>query len=311
MGDLKDTLQKTRAEFEDKIKNMTSSADLENLRVEFFGKKGKLTGAMKGMGELTAEEKPAAGKMINDAKAMMESAFEDSSAKIREMEKSLRFKREVIDVTLPSRFRGAGARHPVNITINEICDVFFGLGFSLAEGPGIEYDCCNFELLGLIEAQKPPFKYIFPGKVYRPDDPDSTHSPVLHQIEGLVVDKGITMGDLIGTLDLFAVKFFGEDTKIRLRPRHFPLTGPSAQVNITCLSCGGSGCTVCKDEGRIGILGAGMVHPEVLENRGIDSSLYSGFAFGIDIERIAMLRYGIDDIRLLYENDVRFLKQFK
>lgn len=311
MGDLKDTLQKTRAEFEDKIKNMTSSADLENLRVEFFGKKGKLTGAMKGMGQLTDEERPAAGKMINEAKAKMETAFEDSSAKIREMEKSLRFKREVIDVTLPSRFRGAGSRHPVNITINDICDIFFGLGFSLAESPGSEYERYDFELLRIIGDQKPPFKYIFPGNVYRPDDIDSTHSPVLHRIEGLVVDKGVTMGDLIGTLDLFAVKFFGEDTKIRLRPRSFPLTGPSAQADITCLFCGGRGCPVCKGEGRVGILGAGMVHPEVLENRGIDSSLYSGFAFGIDVERTVMLRYGIDDIRLLYENDVRFLKQFK
>ena len=227
--------------------------------------------------------------------------------------------------------------------INEICDIFLGLGYTIGEGPEVEYDEYNFEKLRLpkghpardtqdtfyisenillrtqtspmqiriMENNKPPIKVVCPGKVYRQDTMDSTHSPIFHQIEGLVVDKGVTMGDLVGSLKLFAKKLFGEETEIRLRPHHFPFTEPSCEVDLTCWSCGGKGCRVCKGEGWIEVLGAGMVHPEVLENCGIDSEVYSGFAFGIGVERTAMGRFGIDDIRLLYENDVRFLKQFK
>ena len=273
----------------------------------------------------------------------MENYLTEKIADVKEMEKSYKLRREVIDVTIPSKFEGAGARHPLNMAINEICDIFLGLGYSIGEGPEVEYDKYNFELLRIpeghpsrdtqdtfyitdnillrtqtsglqirtMEKQKPPLKVICPGKVYRSDALDSTHSPVFHQIEGLVVDKGVTMGDLVGSLQLFAKKLFGENTKIRLRPHHFPFTEPSVEVDLTCWSCGGKGCRVCKGEGWIEVLGAGMVHPEVLENCGIDSEVYSGFAFGIGVERTAMGRYGIDDIRLLYENDVRFLKQFK
>ena len=348
MSDLRESLNQTREEFESKIKQIQSLADIEKLRVEYFGKKGKLTSVLRGMGSLKPEERPEAGRMVNEVRAKMESAFAQSQAKMKELENAYRFKKEVIDVTLPTHYEGSGARHPLNNAINEICDIFLGLGYSIGEGPEVEYDKYNFELLRipkghpardtqdtfyisdniLLRTQtsgmqirimeeltknggKPPIKVVCPGKVYRQDTLDATHSPVFHQIEGLVVDKGVTMGDLVGSLRLFAKKLFGEKTEIRLRPHHFPFTEPSVEVDLTCWKCGGCGCNVCKGEGWIEVLGAGMVHPEVLENCGIDSSVYSGFAFGIGVERTAMGRYGIDDIRLLYENDVRFLKQFK
>ncbi len=348
MSDLRESLNQTREEFESKIKQIQSLADIEKLRVEYFGKKGKLTGVLRGMGSLKPEERPEAGRMVNEVRAKMESAFAQSQAKMKELENAYKFKKEVIDVTLPTHYEGSGARHPLNNAINEICDIFLGLGYSIGEGPEVEYDKYNFELLRipkghpardtqdtfyisdniLLRTQtsgmqirimeeltknggKPPIKVVCPGKVYRQDTLDATHSPVFHQIEGLVVDKGVTMGDLVGSLRLFAKKLFGEKTEIRLRPHHFPFTEPSVEVDLTCWKCGGCGCNVCKGEGWIEVLGAGMVHPEVLENCGIDSSVYSGFAFGIGVERTAMGRYGIDDIRLLYENDVRFLKQFK
>jgi len=343
MSDLRDSLNKTREEFESKIKEITSSADIESLRIEYFGKKGKLTGVLRGMGNLKPEERPEAGKMVNEVRAKMEEAFAQTQSKMKAMESAHKLKREVIDVTLPINYVGAGSRHPLNMAIDEICDIFLGLGYSIGEGPEVEYDKYNFELLRLpkghpardtqdtfyinenillrtqtspmqiriMENQKPPIKVVCPGKVYRQDTLDATHSPVFHQIEGLVVDKGVTMGDLVGSLQLFAKKLFGEKTEIRLRPHHFPFTEPSVEVDLTCWKCGGCGCNVCKGEGWIEVLGAGMVHPEVLENCGIDSNEYSGFAFGIGVERTAMGRFGIDDIRLLYENDVRFLKQFK
>ena len=348
MSDLRDSLNQTREEFEKRIKEIQNLADIEKIRVEYFGKKGKLTGVLRGMGNLAPEERPEAGKMINEVRAKMEEAFAQSQAKMKALESSYKLKKEVIDVTLPTHFEGSGARHPLNNAINEICDIFLGLGYSIGEGPEVEYDKYNFELLRipkghpardtqdtfyvsdniLLRTQtsgmqirimeeltknggKPPIKVVCPGKVYRQDTLDATHSPVFHQIEGLVVDKGVTMGDLVGSLRLFAKKLFGEKTEVRLRPHHFPFTEPSVEVDLTCWKCGGKGCNVCKGEGWIEVLGAGMVHPEVLENCGIDSSVYSGFAFGIGVERTAMGRYGIDDIRLLYENDVRFLKQFK
>ncbi len=348
MSDLRESLNQTREEFEKKIKEIQSLADIEKIRVEYFGKKGKLTGVLRGMGNLKPEERPEAGRMVNEVRAKMEEAFAQNQAKIKALESSYKLKKEIIDVTLPTHYEGAGARHPLNNAINEICDIFLGLGYSIGEGPEVEYDKYNFELLRipkghpardtqdtfyisdniLLRTQtsgmqirimeeltknggKPPIKVVCPGKVYRQDTLDATHSPVFHQIEGLVVDKGVTMGDLVGSLRLFAKKLFGEKTEIRLRPHHFPFTEPSVEVDLTCWKCGGCGCNVCKGEGWIEVLGAGMVHPEVLENCGIDSSVYSGFAFGIGVERTAMGRYGIDDIRLLYENDVRFLKQFK
>ena len=343
MSDLKESLLSLKEEFDNSLAKVTDSDAAEQLRVSFLGKKGSLTQILRGMGQLSAEERPAVGKVANEVRTHMENYLTEKIADVKEMEKNYKLRREVIDVTIPSKFEGAGARHPLNMAINEICDIFLGLGYSIGEGPEVEYDKYNFELLRIpeghpsrdtqdtfyitdnillrtqtsglqirtMEKQKPPLKVICPGKVYRSDALDSTHSPVFHQIEGLVVDKGVTMGDLVGSLQLFAKKLFGENTKIRLRPHHFPFTEPSVEVDLTCWSCGGKGCRVCKGEGWIEVLGAGMVHPEVLENCGIDSEVYSGFAFGIGVERTAMGRYGIDDIRLLYENDVRFLKQFK
>ena len=343
MSDLKESLLSLKEEFDNSLSKVSDSDAAEQLRVAFLGKKGSLTQILRGMGQLSAEERPAVGKVANEVRTHMENYLTEKIADVKEMEKNYKLRREVIDVTIPSKFEGAGARHPLNMAINEICDIFLGLGYSIGEGPEVEYDKYNFELLRIpeghpsrdtqdtfyitdnillrtqtsglqirtMEKQKPPLKVICPGKVYRSDALDSTHSPVFHQIEGLVVDKGVTMGDLVGSLQLFAKKLFGENTKIRLRPHHFPFTEPSVEVDLTCWSCGGKGCRVCKGEGWIEVLGAGMVHPEVLENCGIDSEVYSGFAFGIGVERTAMGRYGIDDIRLLYENDVRFLKQFK
>lgn len=343
MSDLKQQLLSIKDSFVAEIANAASSSDLENLRVQYLGKKGQVTAVLRGMGGLTPEERPIIGQVANEVRAFMEEELASKINAIKETEKLAKLSSEVIDVTLPSKIRRSGARHPLNMAINEICDIFFGLGFSLAEGPEVELDKYNFEMLRIpkghpardtqdtfyisenillrtqtspmqiriMEDKKPPIKVICPGKVYRSDALDSTHSPIFHQIEGLVVDEGITMGDLVGSLQLFAKKLFGENTEVRLRPHHFPFTEPSCEVDLTCWSCGGKGCRVCKGEGWIEVLGAGMVHPEVLENCGIDSEKYSGFAFGIGVERTAMGRFGIDDIRLLYENDVRFLKQFK
>ncbi|MCR4669833.1 MAG: phenylalanine--tRNA ligase subunit alpha [Saccharofermentans sp.] len=340
---MKESLLALRDEFDKDIAGISDSDSAEKLRVAYLGKKGSLTGVLRGMGALTPEERPEIGKIANEVRTHMEEKLEEVTARIKAEEGSKKLAREVIDVTLPSSFKGAGSRHPLNMAINEICDIFLGLGYSIGEGPEVEYDKYNFELLRIpeghpardtqdtfyindnillrtqtsgmqiriMEQTKPPIKVICPGKVYRSDALDSTHSPVFHQIEGLVVDKGVTMGDLVGSLRLFAKKLFGDNTEIRLRPHHFPFTEPSVEVDLTCWSCGGCGCRVCKNEGWIEVLGAGMVHPEVLSNCGIDPEVYSGFAFGIGVERTAMGRYGIDDIRLLYENDVRFLEQFK
>lgn len=343
MSDLKEQLLSIKSTFDEKVLDIANSADADSLRVAFLGKKGELTAVLKGMGGLSPEERPVIGQVANEVRSHIEERLAEKIAYIKNIEKEEKLKKEVIDVTLPSKIRRAGARHPLNMAINEICDIFLGLGYTIGEGPEVEYDEYNFEKLRLpkghpardtqdtfyitenillrtqtspmqiriMENQKPPIKVVCPGKVYRQDTADSTHSPIFHQIEGLVVDKDVTMGDLVGSLKLFAKKLFGENTEIRLRPHHFPFTEPSCEVDLTCWSCGGKGCRVCKGEGWIEVLGAGMVHPEVLENCGIDSEVYSGFAFGIGVERTAMGRFGIDDIRLLYENDVRFLKQFK
>ena len=343
MSDLKEQLMSIKDSFDSKISDINSSAHAENLRVTYLGKKGELTSVLRGMGALSPEERPVIGQVANEVRSYIEGKLEETLNRVKAAEKAKKLEAEVIDVTLPGKIRKSGARHPMNMAINEICDIFMGLGYSIGEGPEVEYDLYNFEKLRLpkghpardtqdtfyitenillrtqtspmqiriMENQKPPIKVICPGKVYRQDTLDSTHSPIFHQIEGLVVDEGVTMGDLVGSLKLFAKKLFGENTEIRLRPHHFPFTEPSCEVDLTCWACGGKGCRVCKGEGWIEVLGAGMVHPEVLENCGIDSEKYSGFAFGIGVERTAMGRFGIDDIRLLYENDVRFLKQFK
>lgn len=343
MSDLINSLYAIHDTFQKEIAGITSSADAETVRVKYLGKKGALTGVLRMMGSLTPEERPIIGQHANDIRAKMETELETSLRQLLADEQRKQLISQTIDVTLPASPVAMGSRHPLYKAIDEICEVFLGLGYSIAEGPEVEYDLYNFEKLRLppghpardtqdtfyitdnillrtqtspvqvrvMEKQKPPIKIICPGKVYRSDALDSTHSPIFHQIEGLVVDKGVTMGDLVGSLQLFARKLFGENTKIRLRPHHFPFTEPSCEVDLTCWSCKGKGCRVCKGEGYVEVLGAGMVHPDVLSGCGIDPEIYSGFAFGIGVERTAMGRFGIDDIRNLYENDVRFLKQFK
>ena len=343
MSDLKTSLISMQQDFRDRLTSVKTSAEADSLRVFFLGKKGELTSVLRAMGSLSPEERPVIGQLANDIRTQMEKELESHLAEIRESEKAEQLAVQTIDVTLPARPVDMGARHPLYKAIDEICEVFLGLGYVIAEGPEVEYDHYNFEKLRMpqghpardtqdtfyitdnillrtqtspvqvriMETSKPPIKVVCPGKVYRSDALDSTHSPIFHQIEGLVVDKGVTMGDLVGSLQLFARKLFGENTKIRLRPHHFTFTEPSCEVDLTCWSCGGTGCRVCKGEGWVEVLGAGMVHPEVLSGCGIDPEIYSGFAFGIGVERTAMGRFGIDDIRNLYENDVRFLRQFK
>lgn len=319
-----------------------SDADLESLRVRFLGKKGELTAVLRGMGALSAEERPRMGQLANDVRAAIEAAIAVRGAELKERMLQKRLSEEKLDVTMPGEAPRMGHRHPLNRVQREMEEIFIGMGFQIAEGPEVEYDYYNFQALNIpknhpardtqdtfyitdnillrsqtspvqvrvMEKQKPPIRVISPGRVYRSDALDATHSPLFHQMEGLVVDKGITMSDLKGTLETFAKKMFGENTKIRFRPHHFPFTEPSAEVDVSCFACGGKGCRICKGEGWIEILGAGMVHPFVLSNCGIDPEIYSGFAFGMGIERVAMKHYGIDDIRLFYENDERFLKQF-
>lgn len=343
MSDLKQDLARLKTQFDQAVTDVLSSQALEQLKVQFLGKKGELTSILRGMGSLSAEERPIAGQLANQVREHIETQLEAVLSAVKEKERSLKLKTEKIDVTMPGTPAPQGSRHPLTKVIDEITGVFLGLGFSIAEGPEIELDQYNFEMLRIPEGhpardtqdtfyitdkmvlrtqtspvqirvmqnQEPPIKIVCPGKVYRSDALDATHSPIFHQIEGLVVDKGVTMGDLVGSLQLFARQLFGEKTEIRLRPHHFPFTEPSCEVDITCWTCGGSGCRTCKGEGWIEVLGAGMVHPGVLKNCGIDPEVYSGFAFGIGVERTAMGRYGIDDIRNFYENDLRFLRQFR
>ncbi|MBQ2773631.1 MAG: phenylalanine--tRNA ligase subunit alpha [Clostridia bacterium] len=319
-----------------------ADCDTEALRVRYLGKKGELTAVLRGMGALTPEERPLIGQMANEVRAEIEAALTARVAEEKEKALNDRLAREKLDVTMPGTPSRMGHQHPLTRAQREMEEIFIGMGFEIAEGPEVEYDYYNFKALNIpenhpardtqdtfyitdnillrsqtspvqvrvMEKQSPPIRVISPGRVYRSDALDATHSPLFHQMEGLVVDKGITMSDLKGTLETFAKKMFGEETKIRFRPHHFPFTEPSAEVDVSCFVCGGKGCRVCKGEGWIEILGAGMVHPFVLENCGIDPEVYSGFAFGMGLERVTMTRYGIDDIRLFYENDERFLKQF-
>ena len=324
------------------IEQADTPAALEELRVKFLGKKGELTSILKMMGKLSAEERPVMGQLANAVRSDIENHLEKKSTELKAKEKELRLQAETLDITVPGKPVEIGHKHPLSIVLDEVKDIFLGMGFQIATGPEVEYDYYNFEALNIpkghpardtqdtfyitdnillrtqtspvqvrvMEQQKPPIRVIAPGRVYRSDAVDATHSPIFHQIEGLVVDKGITMSDLKGNLLALAKRLYGEQTRIRLRPHHFPFTEPSCEIDVSCFRCGGKGCPMCKGEGWIEILGAGMVHPKVLQNGGIDPDEYSGYAFGIGLERLVMFRFNIDDMRLLYDNDMRFLEQF-
>ena len=319
-----------------------TAAEVQELRVKFLGKKGELTTILKSMGGLSKEERPVVGKMVNDVKKVVEEKLDAAAKEIKEKEKAAKLQSEVIDITLPGKKNMIGKRHPLELTLEKMKDIFISMGFTIEEGPEVELDHYNFEALNIpknhparseqdtlyindnivlrtqtspvqvrvMEKQEPPIKMISPGKVYRADSVDPTHSPIFYQMEGLVIDKGVTFADLKGTLELFAKKMFGDNVKTKFRPHHFPFTEPSAEMDATCFVCGGKGCNVCKNSGWIELLGCGMVHPDVLRNCGLDPEVYSGFAFGFGVDRMVMLNYGLDDIRLLYESDMRFLNQF-
>lgn len=339
---MKEKLEAIRESALNELKEIVSGTELEKIRVKYLGKKGELTTILRGMGALSQEERPLIGKMANEVRESIESFIEETSSKIKSKEKEARLKSEVIDISLPGRKQVLGKRHPLDLTLESMKEIFISMGFTIEEGPEVELDYYNFEALNIpknhpargeqdtfyindnvvlrtqtsptqirtMEKQKPPIKMIAPGKVYRSDAVDATHSPIFYQMEGLVVDKGITLADLKGTLELFAKKMFGDKVQTKFRPHHFPFTEPSAEMDATCFVCNGEGCRVCKGSGWIELLGCGMVHPQVLRNCGIDPEVYSGFAFGMGVDRMVMLKYGIDDIRLLYESDMRFLNQF-
>ena len=332
---LKEKLMEIRERAEKELSELRDATELENFRVQVLGKKGELTGILKQMGSLSAEERPKMGQLANEVRASIEAMLKEKTAELRSKEQEAKLKKETIDVTLPGKKHEIGHKHPLSIVLDEVKDIFVGMGFQIATGPEVEWDYYNFEALNLppdhpfyitekmllrtqtspvqirvMEKQEPPIRIIAPGRVYRSDAVDATHSPFFHQIEGLVVDKGITMGDLKGSLMQFAKRLYGEDTEIRLRPHHFPFTEPSCEMDVTCFKCGGKGCPMCKGEGWVEILGGGMVHPKVLKNGGVDPEVYSGYAFGVGLERLTMFRFNIDDMRLLFENDARFLNQF-
>ena len=332
-------IQKTA---ENELGKASDRAELEVLRIKYLGKKGELTAVLKQMGSLSAEERPVVGQIANDVRTAIEEMLEKKDNEIKETETAVRLKDETIDVTMPGKRHRLGHKHPLSIVLDEVKEIFLGLGFDIATGPEVEWDYYNFEALNIpkghpardtqdtfyitenmllrtqtspvqirvMEKQTPPIRIIAPGRVYRSDAVDATHSPLFHQIEGLVVDRGITMGDLKGCLEAFAKRLYGDTTKIRLRPHHFPFTEPSCEIDVSCFRCNGAGCPMCKNEGWIEILGGGMVHPKVLKTGGIDPEEFSGFAFGVGLERLVMFRFNIDDMRLLYENDLRFLSQF-
>lgn len=339
---MKELLNKIVSQALDAVSQCADSKSLADVRVRFLGKNGEMTAVMKGMGKLSPEERPQMGKLVNEAREKIENALAEKGKKIKDEELALKLSAEAVDVTLPSKpTRELGSVHPLTRIKNEIIDIFKGFGFSVAEGPEIETDYFNFQLMNvpkdhpardmqdtfyidenillrthtspmqarIMTTQKPPIRVVVPGKVYRSDD-DASHSPIFNQIEGLAVDKKITLGDLQGVLTAFAEKIFSKDTKTRFRPSYFPFTEPSVEMDVTCSICGGKGCRVCKDTGWVEILGAGVVNPHVLDMCGLDSNEYSGFAFGFGVERIAMLKYGVPNIKMFYENDVRFLKQF-
>ncbi len=339
---MKEKLEQIKKEAIEKIQKADNIDVLNELKVAYLGKKGELTEVLKGMKDVAAEERPKVGQMVNDTRNEIEECLNKVKEQMENKLLEAKLKAEVIDVTLPGKAKNIGHDHPNNMILKEVEDIFVGMGYEVVSGPEVEYDHYNFEALN-IPANHPakdeqdtfyinseillrtqtssvqihemekgvlPIRMIAPGRVFRSDEVDATHSPSFHQIEGLVVDKGITFADLKGTLDEFAKKFFGPDTKTKFRPHHFPFTEPSAEVDVSCFKCGGKGCRFCKGEGWIEILGCGMVHPHVLEMVGIDPEVYTGFAFGMGLERLTLLKCEIDDMRLLYENDLRFLKQF-
>lgn len=339
---MKEQIENIKKSALEEIKNANDEKVLNDVRVKYLGKKGELTLILRGMGGLSPEERPVIGSLVNQVRDEIENLIEDKEKEFKVAEIKRKLENEKIDVTMLGKKVELGSVHPITQIIKDIEEIFIGMGYQIADGPEVELATYNFDKLNtppdhpardiqdtfyvtddivlrsqtspvqarVMETQKPPIKIICPGVVYRSDSVDATHSPVFHQIEGLVVDKNISMGDLKGTLEMFAKKCLGEKTQIRFRPHHFPFTEPSAEADVSCFVCGGKGCRVCKGEGWIELLGCGMVHPNVLRNCGINPEVYSGFAFGCGIERIAMAKFGIDDMRLLYENDVRFLKQF-
>ena len=345
---MKDKLQAIREEALKQIRESNRLDKLNEVRVSFLGKKGELTAVLKGMKNVDPKERPFVGQMVNETREAIEEFLEETKKKLEEKAREEKMKQEVIDVTLPAKKINVGHRHPNTIALEEVERIFIGMGYEVVEGPEIEYDLYNFEKLNIpanhpakdeqdtfyinkdivlrtqtspvqariMEQGKLPIRMIAPGRVFRSDEVDATHSPSFHQIEGLVVDKNITFSDLKGTLEEFAKQLFGPETRTKFRPHHFPFTEPSAEVDVSCFKCGGSGeieghsCRFCKGSGWIEILGCGMVHPHVFEMCGIDPEEYTGFAFGVGLERIALLKYEIDDMRELYKNDIRFLKQF-
>ena len=341
---MRDQLAKIRSEALAAFESAADLAALDALRVQYLGKKGELTGVLKMMGKLTAEERPVMGQLANDVRAALESALEERTAALENAALEQRLKDEAIDVTIPGKSVSVGHRHPMYIALDEIKEVFIGMGFDVLDGPEVELASYNFDRLNAeeghpsrdwsdtfyfdedsrvmlrsqtspmqvraMETRSLPIRIIAPGRVYRKDEVDATHSPMFHQVEGMVIDKGVTMADLKGTLNTVVEKLYGEGTKTRFRPHHFPFTEPSCEMDVQCHKCGGVGCPTCKGEGWIEVLGAGMIHPKVLEMSGIDSEVYTGWAFGLGLERIAMRRFKIADLRLIFENDMRFLEQF-
>lgn len=339
---MKEKIEEIKKQSIKEIENCTTQKELNELKVKYLGKKGELTTVLRGMGALAPEERPIIGSLVNQVRDKLNEVFTEKEENFKKNELEKRLLTEKIDITEPSKKIELGSLHPITQIIKEVEEIFLGMGYKIADGPEVEKAIYNFDKLNtppdhpardiqdtfyitddvvlrsqtspvqarVMENQEPPIKIICPGAVYRSDSVDATHSPVFHQIEGLVVDKNISMTDLKGTLEMFAKKCLGENTKIRFRPHHFPFTEPSAEADVSCFVCGGKGCRVCKGEGWIELLGCGMVHPNVFKNCGIDPDVYTGFAFGFGVERIAMAKFGIEDMRLLYENDVRFLKQF-
>ncbi len=341
---MKEQLEAIRSAALDAISGTKAAAELEAVRVQYLGKKGELTAVLKQMGKLSPEERPVMGQMANEVRAELEQAIESQSAVLAEAAMAAKLEAETLDVTIPGKHQEVGHKHPMYTVLDEIKEIFLNMGFEIMDGPEIEQEAYNFTKLNTpadhparewsdtfyldedsqtllrtqtspmqiraMETRGVPIRMISPGRVYRKDEVDATHSPMFHQIEGLVVNKGVTMGDLKGTLNAVIREIYGPDTVTRFRPHHFPFTEPSCEMDIQCHKCGGVGCPTCKGEGWIEVLGAGMVHPKVLRNCGVDPEEYSGFAFGFGLERLAMGQFKISDLRLIFENDVRFLEQF-
>ena len=341
---MKEQLSKIRAEALSAMENAQSAAELDGLRVQYLGKKGELTAVLKMMGKLSPEERPAMGQLANEVRAALESAIEEQGKRLEAKALEARLEAEAVDVTIPGKAPKLGHKHPMYLALDELKDIFIGMGFTVLDGPEVELAEYNFDKLNAeedhpsrdwsdtfyfdkdsrvmlrsqtspmqvraMETMELPIRIIAPGRVYRKDEVDATHSPMFHQVEGMVIDKNVTMADLKGTLNTVVEQLYGKGTKTRFRPHHFPFTEPSCEMDVQCHKCGGVGCPTCKGEGWIEMLGAGMIHPKVLKMSGIDPEVWSGWAFGIGLERTAMRRFKIADLRLIFENDVRFLEQF-